>query len=211
LAVLASLFVGMIVFWRGIGGELKELLDLKAHLKAAGEVLQLKYLDGGGYGCNYPDERFSMIRRWFHHCVFYGFFLCFASTTIAAIYHHFLHWNAPYLFLSWPVILGSVGGVAILVGTGGLFYLKQRMDTAPAVERAYSMDVGFLALLFFTTLTGFLVLLFRETSAMGTMLIFHLGLVLALFVSLPFSKFVHAGYRYLGLVRNAIEAARERE
>jgi citrate/tricarballylate utilization protein len=40
---------------------------------------------------------------------------------------------------------------------------------------------------------------------MGTLLTVHIGLVLGLFITLPYGKFVHAVYRYAALVRNAIE------
>ena len=103
--------MGGINFWYETGGQLGELIDLRANAQAIKDVLQLKYLDGGGHGCNYPDDRFSMIRRWLHHCVFYGSLLCFASTAIAAIYDYFLHLSVPYPILSWPVMLGTVGGL----------------------------------------------------------------------------------------------------
>jgi citrate/tricarballylate utilization protein len=50
----------------------------------------------------------------------------------------------------------------------------------------------------------------RETGAMGPLLALHLGLVLALFVTLPYGKFVHAIYRYAALVRYALEQKRPR-
>jgi citrate/tricarballylate utilization protein len=179
-----------------------------AHLQAVREVLQLKYLDGGGHGCNYPDDRFSMIRRWFHHAVFYGFMLCLASTTIAFFYDHLLHRPAPYPFWSWPVMLGTVGGLALMAGTGGLLYLKQRMDRVPASPKTVGMDVVFSILLFLTSLTGLLLLALRATPLMGSLLAIHLGCVFALFVTLPYGKFVHAIYRYAALVKNAIEQAK---
>ena len=40
-------------------------------------------------------------------------------------------------------MLGTIGGVALLIGTGGLFYLKLRMDVEPATPRALGMDVSF--------------------------------------------------------------------
>ncbi len=206
--ILAILLRGGLRFWRETGGTLSELADLHAHARAIWDALRLKYLDGGGYGCNYPDDRFSMVRRWFHHLVFYGFMLCFAATTVAAIYDHVLHRSAPYPFWSWPVILGAVGGLALLMGTGGLLYFKRQMDTAPATSRSLGMDVGFLALLFLTSLTGELLLILRDTPAMGIMLAIHLGVIGGLFISMPYGKFVHAIYRYLALVRNAIEQLR---
>ena len=149
-----------------------------------------------------------MIRRWLHHCVFYGFLLCFASTAIAAIYDHFLHLNAPYPILSWPVMLGTVGGPALLFGTGGLLFLKRKMDTSPATHRVLGMDVAFQVLLFFASLTGLLLLILRETPAMGTLLGVHLGVVAGLFIMRPYGKFVQAVYRYTALVRNAVEQSR---
>jgi citrate/tricarballylate utilization protein len=44
---------------------------------------------------------------------------------------------------------------------------------------------------------------------MGTLLAIHLGLVLALFITMPYGKFVHAVYRYAALVKNAKEQARQ--
>jgi len=203
--ILAILLKGGLRFWRETGGNLSELVDPHANARAIWDALRLKYLDGGGHGCNYPDDRFSMARRWFHHLVFYGFMLCFAATTVAAIYDHFLHRSAPYPFWSWPAMLGTTGGLALLIGTGGLLYLKRQMDAAPAFSRSLGMDVGFLVLLFLTSLTGLLLLILRETPAMGIMLAVHLGVIGGLFITLPYGKFVHAIYRYLALIRNAIE------
>jgi citrate/tricarballylate utilization protein len=209
LCVAAILLIALSRFWRETGGKLGEIIDWRANKRAIWDVLILKYLDGGGCGCNYPADRFSMARRWFHHMVFYGFMLCFVSTSVAMIYDHFLHRSAPYPFLSWPVMLGTVGGVAMLIGTGGLLYLKTKMDPAPAASQAYGMDAGFLVLLFLTSLTGLLLMIFRETSAMGILLLIHLGVVAGLFITMPYGKFLHAVYRYAALIRNAAEQARE--
>ena len=206
---MVSLWKGACNFWRETGGKPEELLNLRANNQAIWDALRLRYLEGGGHGCNYPDDRFSMIRRYFHHAVFYGFALCLASTTIAAVYDHFLHRPAPYPFWSWPVVLGTLGGVALLVGTGGLLYLKAQMDRAPAAPRAFGMDVGFTVLLFMTSLTGLLLLVLRATPAMGTLLAVHLGMVVGLFITMPYGKFIHAVYRCAALVRNAIEQSRE--
>ena len=70
------------------------------------------------------------------------------------------------------------------------------------------MDVSFLALLFLTSLTGLLLLVLRETAAMGVLLRIHLGIVLGLFLTLPYGKFVHGIYRSAALVRSVLETAR---
>ena len=77
-------------------------------------------------------------------------------------------------------------------------------------EKLCGIDTAFLVLLFLTSATGLLLLVLRETTAMGTLLVIHLGLVMALFLTLPYGKFVHAVYRYAALVKNAMEQAREK-
>jgi citrate/tricarballylate utilization protein len=200
--------IGALRFWRESGGALSDIVDPKAFWRATRDAFGLSYLKGGGAGCNYPGASFSQSRRWFHHMVFYGFLLDFAATSIAAFYDHFLHWQAPYPLLSWPVVLGTIGGVGLLVGTSGLLCLKWRSDRDPAEERMLSMDVAFLVLLFLTSFTGMILLVFRTTAAMGTLLVIHLAVVAGLFITLPYGKFAHALYRYLALVRYAIEQRR---
>ena len=202
---LAVLLRGTVRFWRDTHGSAAELFDPRAFLRATQDAFSLRYLAGGGAGCNYPDAAFSHARRWWHHLVFYGFLLDLASTTVAAIYDHFVGWTAPYPLLSWPVALGTIGGVMLLIGTGGLLYLKWRSDEEPAGGRMAAMDVAFLALLLLTSLTGLLLLALRDTAAMGTLLGIHLGAVAALFITLPYGKFAHLFYRYAALIRNAIE------
>ncbi len=49
----------------------------------------------------------------------------------------------------------------------------------------------------------------RHQPIMGPLLVVHLGAVLALFVTLPYGKFVHGIYRLAALVTSAREAADE--
>ncbi len=209
--VLVSLWKGLLNQWREIGGTPEELRRWPAHLQALGDVLRLKYLDGGGHGCNYPDDRFSMIRRNFHHAVFYGFMLCLASTTIAFIYDHLLHRSAPYPFWSWPVVLGTVGGLALLVGTGGLLYLKRKMDREPAAPETLGMDVVFVALLFLTSLTGLLLLFCGPRRSWGVCSPCTSGSCWGCLSPCPMASSSTAIYRYTALVKNAIEQARDKE
>ena len=209
MLLMLALWKGFTNLWRATGGTSHDLKQWSAHLQAISDVLRLKYLDGGGHGCNYPDDRFSMIRRWFHHATFYGFMLCLASTTVAFFYDHLLHRPAPYPFWSLPVLLGTLGGLSLMAGTGGLLYLKKQMDRAPASPSTIGMDVVFGSLLFLTSLTGLLLLCLRATPLMGTFLAIHLGCVLALFITMPYGKFIHGVYRYAALVKNAIEQSRD--
>lgn len=176
--------------------------------RASWDALRLRYLDGGGEGCTYPDEKPSNARRRFHHLTFYGFLLCLAATCVATVYHYAFGWEAPYPFWSLPVVLGTVGGIGLLLGPVGLLWLMAKRDPELADRKQAGMDLGFLALLFLTSLTGLLLLGLRETRAMGVLLAVHLGVVLALFLTLPYGKFVHALYRVAALVRHHSERRR---
>jgi citrate/tricarballylate utilization protein len=208
LVVLAALGVGFVRFWRDTGESPSVLLNPIALGRAAMDVLRLKHLDGGGEGCIDPGEEPSLARRRFHHLTFYGFSLCFAATTVAALYHYAAGWEAPYPFWSLPVFLGTVGGLGLLIGPVGLLWLKGRRDPALSDPKQRGMDVGFLVLLFLTSLTGLLLLALRDTPAMGVLLAVHLGMVLGLFLTMPYGKFVHAIYRTAALVRYAVEESR---
>jgi citrate/tricarballylate utilization protein len=67
------------------------------------------------------------------------------------------------------------------------------------------MDLGFMALLFLTSLTGLGLWLLRATPWMPALLAVHLGVVMALFATLPYGKFAHGAFRTVSLLRNAIE------
>ncbi len=152
-----------------------------------------------------PMKRPTDNRRLYHHFTFYGFLLCFASTSVATLYHYLLGMQAPYPWYDLPVVLGTLGGIGLVIGPIGLFKAKQARDPALQVKAQRGMDVAFLAMLFLTGLTGLLLLVLRATPAMGLLLALHLGVVLGLFVTMPYGKFVHGIYRFIALVRYARE------
>jgi len=108
------------------------------------------------------------------------------------------------------VIFGTAGGLSLLAGCIGLVWLKARSDREPMAAGAYGLDYDFLYILGLTALTGLLTLAFRATWAMGDLLVLHLGLVAALFITAPYGKFVHAIYRFLALVKYYAEQERPR-
>lgn len=207
---LLVLLIGAIRFWRRTGAsELAGQPLATPLIAAAGDVLTLRNLGGGGHGCNDRSEALSLTRRRFHHALFYGFLLCFASTSVAWFYDHFLGLAAPYALLSLPVVLGTAGGIGMTIGCMGLLWLKASGDQAPAARALLGADAALLFLLLAIALTGLLLLSLRETPAMALLLASHLGLVLALFLLLPYCKLVHGVYRSAALLRDRRERARE--
>ncbi|MBH1967622.1 MAG: tricarballylate utilization 4Fe-4S protein TcuB [Pseudomonadales bacterium] len=205
-AVLA-LTMGVRRFWRNVSPVATPLpLKTSAALEATANVAKLKYLDGGhGEGCNNADDQFTLWRRRFHHLTFYGFMLCFAATGVATLFHYLLKWSAPYPIFSLPVMLGIAGGIGLLIGPAGLLWLNLRRNPAHGDEHQKPMDRGFIALLFLVSASGLALLAFRETSALGLMLAIHLGLVMAFFLTMPYSKFAHGIFRSAALLKHAIE------
>jgi citrate/tricarballylate utilization protein len=200
---MLALAMGFRNFWRDTGGA--PVAQTRSLLRAAYDVLTLRNLGGGGHGCNNRDEAFSQNRRYAHHAMFYGFMLCFASTCTAAFYEHVLGLVAPYPLFSLPVLLGTVGGLGMSVGTAGLVWVKVQADPLPAAKAVLSNDYALLAQLFLAAATGLLLLILRDTRMMGVLLALHLGVILSFFLALPYSKFVHGIYRSAALLRNAAE------
>ncbi len=178
----------------------------EATAEALRDALVLKHLDGGhGLGCNEADDKFTLIRRVFHHFTFYGFLLCFASTAVATLYHFVLGAPAPYAPTSLPVLLGIAGGIGLLVGPIGLLWLNLGRHPMHGDAAQKPMDRGFIALLLLTSASGLALLAWRDSGSMPLLLAVHLGAVMALFLTLPYSKFAHGFYRVASLLKWSIE------
>ncbi|WP_424627767.1 tricarballylate utilization 4Fe-4S protein TcuB [Bradyrhizobium sp. SYSU BS000235] len=215
LYAILALGIGVVRFWREVspssGGDARDVAAIaKARMPAAAEsvsdVAQLRYLGGGhGEGCNEEDDRFTLWRRRFHHFTLYGFLLCFAATCVATLYHYLLNLHAPYDLTSLPVILGSLGGVGLVIGPIGLLWLNINRDPKHGDSAQHGMDRGFILLLLLVSATGFALLLLRDTSFMALWLAIHLGTVMALFLTLPYGKFAHGIFRSAALLKFNIE------
>jgi len=197
---------GGVRFWTESDSSLsKPATGLGPLFRALRDSATTKYLGGGGAGCIYAGEVPSQWRRVFHTLVVWGFLSDLISTTLAFIYQDFLGMQPPYALTSCPVIFGTAGGIALVIGTAGLVVFKLRSDRSQAADKAYSLDYAFLVFLGLAASTGLLLLICRSTSAMGSILILHLAMVAALFITAPYGKFVHFVYRGLALVRYQIE------
>jgi len=213
-AVLA-LAIGVVRFWRAVSPTKDaNAADIAAAAKArvpavaeaTHDIARLTYLGGGhGEGCNEDDDAFTLWRRRFHQVTLYGFLLCFAATSVATLYHYLLDLHAPYAFLSAPVILGTLGGIGLIIGPAGLLWLNLKRDAQRADVKQNAMDRGFIMLLLLVSVTGFALLLLRDTRVMALWLAIHLGTVMALFLTLPYGKFAHGIFRTAALLKFNIE------
>jgi citrate/tricarballylate utilization protein len=204
VAVLTALGIGRARFLRATKRE-KDASAGSPAFEALSDVVTLRHLHGNGVDCPHAEEARTPWRRWFHHFTFYGFALCFASTTVAALYHVVFGWRAPYAMTSLPVVLGTSGGAGLLIGPAGLLACRRVRDPGREAPGQSALDMWFIALLFLTSLTGLLLLALRGGPAMGILLVVHLGFVLALFLTMPYGKFVHGLYRTAALVRYSRE------
>ena len=203
LFACAALGLGVARFWRDLNPGPSSGAALQ---EASINTLKLKYLDGGhGEGCVEAEDRYTHARRHFHHATFYGFMLCFASTSVATLYHYGLGWSAPYDWLSLPKILGTLGGIGLVIGTIGLGWLNLQRHPQHGDAANAPMDRAFIALLFLVGSSGLGLTLLRESAALPLLLCVHLGAVMAFFATMPYGKFAHGFYRAASLLKWSIE------
>jgi citrate/tricarballylate utilization protein len=187
-------------YWREVHGPLRDLADGRALGTAVVAAARLRNLRGGGEECYDGGDDPSPARRRLHTAVAGGFAACFASTLSAAFLQDVLGISPPYPLLSVPVVLGTAGGLSMLAGCAGLIALKRHGGPPPRVA-----DYGLLLGLGLLALTGLLTLLLRATPAFGLILVAHLATIVVCFAILPYTRFVHAGYRFLAIVSDNLE------
>jgi citrate/tricarballylate utilization protein len=207
--IVSALVAGFLKFLADARHNIARFLHPGALAKALRDVLSLANPSSGGAGCMYPDEHHSQARRIF--ITSRSMDSCCASPRrkLAAIDHVLGH-IAPHPYLRAPVILGKLGGIGLLIGPVGLYALTRRRDPSIGDAAQDGSDKRFLALLVLASLTGLILLVLRETAAMGTLLVVHLAVVLLLFLALPYGKFVHGIYRAAALVKSALESSQRR-
>jgi citrate/tricarballylate utilization protein len=207
-AIAYSLLIGALAarsYWAATGSRNVPVRPADV-LRATWYALTLRYLRGGGVDCYYPeDDQPSPARRYLHLLTVAGFGLCVVSTAAAAVLQDILGEQPPYAWVSAPVISGTIGGIGLLAGCVGLLLLKARSSRVTSIAQMTVKDYGLLTALTFLALSGLAVLLTRDTAAFGIILLIHLAAVILSFASAPYSKFVHAVFRFAALVRDNAE------
>jgi citrate/tricarballylate utilization protein len=202
--VLPLVIIGLGIrnYWRAVGGQPVRLTHV---FQAARPTANLENLSGGeGQGCNFErEDRYSNARRWMHQMCMYGFLLCFASTVSGTLLHYLFNSPAPYPFWSLPKLLGVPGGLLLTAGCIGLAWLKTRADSKLGAPSLWGAEMAFVLLLGATGATGLLLYAATGTSLVPPLLAIHLGTVLAFFLTAPYTKMVHAFFRFAALLRDA--------
>ncbi|OYW06180.1 MAG: tricarballylate utilization protein B, partial [Acidiphilium sp. 37-67-22] len=102
-------------------------------------------------------------------------------------------------------LLGTAGGIGLVIGAPGLLVEKfrRKRDFADAAGRP--LDLAFVLSLFLVGFTGLALLALRATPWAAVLLCLHLGVVLGFFLTMPYGKFVHGIWRFAALLRHAAE------
>lgn len=171
--------------------------------------LLLTYLRGAGAGCYYPEpDTPSGLRRILHVTLVAGVALAFLATVAGAVMQDLLGITPPFAPLSVPVISGTLGGIAIVLGAGGLLafkLLRAAREREPA--GMIKLEFAFMWTLLAVAVTGLLLLVLRGTVWLGPLLVVHLATVGALFLTVPYGKFVHVPLRLAALLIFRMEEA----
>ena len=205
---LLALLVSVRLYWRATGGGEVKLSDLGWALRAAATMRNLSGAGARtgklGTGCNYESEdKYSHLRRYFHHGVLYGFLLCFASTTSGTVLHYGFGMEAPYSLFSLPKLFGVPGGILLAIGSAGLAWLKTKADKNLGAPAYWSGEMAFVLLLCAVAVTGLALYAATNTAHVGWLLPLHLGTVLTLFLLTPYTKMSHGIYRLTALTHEA--------
>lgn len=202
--ILLGLF--FIIAWVVSGWKFLKATDKSEKVKISDFVNALfesysgKWLKGGRAGCNYPERKKSgsYLKVTMHSFILVGFTLDLLATVSAFIEENFFRIFPPYPILSVPVISGLVGGILIIGGVV-LFFSLDSVDNGYKSDNMKDMDKIFLIDLLIVSVTGIILFTMRNTNLMGSLLLVHLSFVGTLFITAPYSKFVHLVYRILSV------------
>jgi len=157
-------------------------------------------------------------RKWGHFLFMWGFVGAFITTALVVIWFYagvFINSDpsVPVTFLGmgtrlpfelmhpWK-ILGNIS--AVLLFSGGVALVLNRLNPSEAAGASRAFDNFFLFLILGVALTGITTEVTREflhnAEFAGWSYLIHLGFILCLFATIPYSKFAHFVYRTLAIV-----------
>ncbi len=150
-------------------------------------------------------------RRWGHFLVMWGFVGAAVTSGFAILYLYretvFFSWlnlgfDYPVPLNHWVKWLGNASAVFLIAG-GLLLWLNRRNVDDKLVGMTTAFDRFFLWVVLGVIATGVLTEVFRFAPVPPvvacSVYVIHLGIVLSLFLTLPYSKFAHILYRTLAM------------
>jgi quinone-modifying oxidoreductase subunit QmoC len=149
-------------------------------------------------------------RRWGHLALFWGF-VGAAVTSALLIWAIYVQGDEMPLPLGHPIkILGNLSAVLLVIG--GVWLIVSRFATHRALIKTSAFDLFFIGVVAMVIATGVIVEAARfvwPANVAAFLYTVHLGVVLTLFLTFPYSKFAHMLYRTLALVHQRLTTSPE--
>jgi quinone-modifying oxidoreductase subunit QmoC len=161
-------------------------------------------------------------RRWGHFLLMWGFVGAAVTSGWAVVYLYgdtiFFSWffkifpfekpGYPVEITHWVKLLGNASAIALVVG-GLLLWINRRTTGDKLVGSTNPFDRFFLWVVLAVIGTGVFTEVLRFVPGISPMIgfgvyILHLGIVLCLFLTLPYSKFAHILYRTLAMAHERL-------
>jgi len=146
-------------------------------------------------------------RRWGHFALLWGFVAAAVASGIIIIAMYGMGEELPLPQLHPAKLIGNLGAVLLVVG--GVILLRNRLEDAKGTGQTNAFDAFFLVVVLVVVTTGVLSelgRLFFEPALACSVYVVHLGAVLCLFLTAPYSKFAHLLYRTLAMVHERMTA-----
>jgi len=145
-------------------------------------------------------------RRWGHLFLFWGFVGAAATSGLLIVGIYMLGDELPYPMTHPFKILGNVSAVLLVVG--GVILLVSRFGSHRSLIRTSAFDGFFIFVVGTVIVTGVVIEVGRldilpPAVAYGLYTV-HLGAVMTLFLTFPYSKFAHMVYRSLALTHQRL-------
>jgi quinone-modifying oxidoreductase subunit QmoC len=144
-----------------------------------------------------------------HFLLLWGFAGALLTTTALGVMMDVLHVETPLPTLHPVKILGNVSAVLLVAGV--LWLLVNRLASPRTAGASRGYDAFFIALVVLLVLSGVaaeLGRMFLPVPIAIAAYVLHLGMVLSLFLTFPFSKFAHALYRTLAMAHERVATRR---
>lgn len=199
LAMVAAL-AGGAKFWKLMGqGTDRKGSFLGAFLPVMGEIATHNRFGKCGE---------AKTRKWAHFCLLWGFLGAAFASALLVVALYVTKDPLPLAQTHPYKIIGNAAMVLLVVGSLWLFINRLTDSAKSGVSKAY--DTFFLSVVVTVVLTGALTELgafvFPPVVA-SAIYVVHLGSILTLFLTVPFSKFAHMVYRTLAMVHERMVQA----